>query len=164
MLYAFKQIYRAAFAEIRARFSCLYIERDQPRVERAEEDAARTGAVRVRAAPVSRAAIDHHVAEAPAFVYFRIEGPEFRPGFGIERNGAVERRGEDQAAFDQDRRCFKRSASKRLVRPARFAHIAVSVSPGDFESLHVIAVDVDERRVAPASRAAFGESPSYSLF
>src|SRR5262249_50691298 len=107
MFYAFKQIYRAAFAEIRTRFSCLYIERDQPRVERAEEDAARTGAVRVRAAPVSRAAIDHHVAEAPALVYFWIETPEFPSGFWVESDGAVEGRGEDQAAFDQDRRGFK---------------------------------------------------------
>src|SRR5215475_11589729 len=146
MLYPFKQIYRAAFTEIRARISRLYIERDQSRVERAEKDAARTRAVRVRAAPVSRAAIDHHVAEAPAFVYFRIEGPEFRPGFGIERNGAIEGRGEDQAAFDQDRRGFKSSASESPVRPARVAHIAVMVSPGDFEPLHVVAIVVGERR------------------
>src|SRR5262249_40130235 len=132
MLYAIEQIYRAAFAEIRTRFSCLYIERDQPRVERAEKDAARTGAGRVHASPVSRAAIDHHVAEAPAFVYFRIKTPEFLSGFWVESDGAVERRGKDQAAFDQDRRGFKRSASKRLVRPARVAHITVAVSPGDF--------------------------------
>jgi hypothetical protein len=40
MLYAFEQIYSAVIAEIRARLSRPYVQCDQPRVERAEKDAA----------------------------------------------------------------------------------------------------------------------------
>ena len=154
-----EEVHRALPAEGGARLAGRRVERDQARVERCEEHARSAGAFCVRVPPIRDTAVDPHVRVGAPALESRIESPQLAAGFWVERDHPVARRREEHPPIDDDRRRFECAAAILLEREAALEEVAVAVTPGDSQLLHVLARDVRERREAAAAGRAFRNSP-----
>jgi hypothetical protein len=107
------QIYLALVAKTGARFAGCSVERDKPCVERGFEDGAAAGLFTGVGwtNPGGYAAIDKTIAVVEGAVDFGIVGPALLAGDRIERDDAVEGRGEIERSIDKNRSGFKAAAS-----------------------------------------------------
>ena len=133
--------------------------RDQPRVDRALEDAkaARRVLRRARIHP-RRDAARRDLRIPMRSVHARVERPPLGAGCGIERDQLVERRGEIEHPINQNGRRFEGSL---LVQIGRRGERAGVIRPRDAQRTDVLARDLRQRGIARATRiAAVGAPPT----
>ncbi len=133
-------------AEIGAGNAGPRVERDHPRVVGTHQDsrAAGGGPGRLVVDPIGHAAAIVAVGRALRGRDLRIVPPFLRAAAGIERDHFVERRAEDQAVFDQQRRGLKLGPLHHLGRAG--VEIAGAKLPGADEIADIVRRDLVERR------------------
>ena len=147
-----RQIHRAAGAEIRARLAGFAVDGNQARVDGAFEDPqlARRAAGSFGIAP-GRHSARGHLGIIVRAVHIWIVGPLLGAARGVQRDHAVERRGQVERAIDQNRGRLEgrllvelgfRLQGSRVIGPHR-------PQPGD-----IFARELFERRIARAGRVA----------
>src|SRR5204863_9734358 len=96
----------AAFTELLTAKAGLRVDGDEPRVECRLEETTVAGRRRARGRvePRGDAAIDEAIAVIGGPIDRWIEGPALHTRFGIQRDDAVERRGQIEGAVDDERR------------------------------------------------------------
>src|SRR5215469_400307 len=116
--------------KIRTGVSVSRINRDESRINGGFEDSppARFGRGPLPIHPGNDSTIDESVSRLPVAVNLGIVGPQLSSCFGIERNYAVEGRGEIELAIHHDRRGFK---SARFRTTCAVGDVARMESPGN---------------------------------
>src|SRR5262249_38562234 len=124
------------------------VERDEPRVDRSEEDAATTAAVdtSVRVEPRGNAA-RRDDRETLRAIDVRVEAPALHPRLGVE--------GEEEVVWGEENRRVVPHQRGRLEGDespgTHAADLAGPIRPRDAQTRHVPAIDLGERRVSRAA-------------
>ena len=147
-------LHLAVVAEIGAGSAGPRVERDHAGVVGAHEDAAAAGRAlgRLIVDPIGDAAAVVAIGRALAGADLRIVAPFLRTRAGIERDHLVERRTEDQAVLDEQRRRLELGALHHRRRAA--CEIAGAKFPGADEIADIGGRDLVERRETHAAAIA----------
>ncbi len=148
---------RPALTEVGTGPARARVDRHEPAVDGAEDDAPRAGSLgQGLAFPVGDAAM--RVPLAHRLSRLRVEGPELSAGLGLEGDDPRGRGREVQHSPDQDRGRGEARLEGRQV--AAECYLPRVVGPGALELPHVVAVDVVEWRIADTS----GRAPPVAPF
>ncbi len=153
-----RQIHRAGSAEIRARLACFSIDCNQASVDSPFENAqlARRGGITFGIAPECHPARGHLGIIVRA-VHLRIVGPLFRAARGVQRDHAVERRGQIERAVHQNRSRLKGCLVVELGFRLQGSGV---ISPHGPQPGDIFARQLFERRIACAGRVASVRVPA----
>ena len=155
------EVDRAVVAEIRARPPGAAVERDQPAIQRTDEDPMRAGRIRCGAGiPPAAHAARGRLGVAAAAIDPGIMTPDLLARRRIERDHGVERGRQVEPALRQDRRRLERHL---VLRREALARLAGAIGPGDLQLADIATVDLSKRSIAGAAGIAAIAAPAHRL-
>ena len=142
---ASSKINHPVFAKATTRRAVICVEGNHPRVERAHKDFLTTAFAdrHVGIHPVRHTAARDDVH--PRGINLGVEHPSLFPRIGVEGNHLIARRANVERVVYEDR-CVLEGGSKFGF--AAIIDIARVVHPSDFKGVHVVAIDLGERRIS----------------
>ena len=161
------QTHLTAFAEVGTWSARGSIQRNESRVESGFEDTPPRGSggfgtlgSDIGTGPGCDPTINQSITVVPRKFSLGIVSPALSSGFRIERDHAIERRGEVKGTINQDRCGFKTTPLPATVAVRDIAGVK---NPRDLELRHVLAIDLSEWRVSQAARVVTVIRPFVAL-